>query len=223
MAHAIGAAGIEVALEAGVRSIEHGIDLDDGQAARMAAAGTTLVPTLRIYETIAAAVEADPAAFPASVAESGPRAARPARRRRAAGARPRRPDRAGHRLRHRGRPGAGGRGARRPAPSRLAPEQALLAATVRGAELLGVDGEVGRIATGLRFDALLLDGDPGDLDGFAAGTTITGSSVVEPRWSSTPASARLAAPWPALDRPSAVGPAVRHLWTSGRSFEARKT
>lgn len=45
-AHAIGYAGIRAAVEAGVRSIEHGYALDDELRRRMAGQGTYLVPTL---------------------------------------------------------------------------------------------------------------------------------------------------------------------------------
>lgn len=45
-AHAIGAAGIRAAVEGGVRSIEHGYQLDDELRHRMVEQGTFLVPTL---------------------------------------------------------------------------------------------------------------------------------------------------------------------------------
>ena len=45
-AHAIGHAGIEAAVEAGVTSIEHGYQLDDALRKRMVDQGTFLVPTL---------------------------------------------------------------------------------------------------------------------------------------------------------------------------------
>jgi imidazolonepropionase-like amidohydrolase len=48
----------------------------------------------------------------------------------------------------------------------LTPEEALLAATVGGAELCGVAHERGRIAPGYVFDAVVLDEDPGDLSLF---------------------------------------------------------
>jgi imidazolonepropionase-like amidohydrolase len=50
----------------------------------------------------------------------------------------------------------------------LTVEEALLAATAGGAELCGVDGRLGRIAEGYVFDAIALDGDPGDLSGLVA-------------------------------------------------------
>jgi imidazolonepropionase-like amidohydrolase len=45
----------------------------------------------------------------------------------------------------------------------LSVEETLLAATVGGARLCGVDQRYGRIARGYVFDAVVLDDDPGDL------------------------------------------------------------
>lgn len=53
-AHAHSEAGIEVAIEEGVDSIEHGTLLTAAQAARIAVAGITVAPTLLINERIAA-------------------------------------------------------------------------------------------------------------------------------------------------------------------------
>ncbi len=52
-AHAIGVAAIEDALDADADTIEHGIGLTSEQAARMAARGAVLVPTLSTYRRIA--------------------------------------------------------------------------------------------------------------------------------------------------------------------------
>jgi imidazolonepropionase-like amidohydrolase len=49
----------------------------------------------------------------------------------------------------------------------LSPREAILAATAGGARLLGRQDEVGRIAPGLRFDAIVLDVDPSDTRVFA--------------------------------------------------------
>lgn len=62
-AHAIGRAGIEAAIEAGVTSIEHGYQLDDALRRRMVDTGVFLVPTL--LETMA-----DVTASPAGRAKS---------------------------------------------------------------------------------------------------------------------------------------------------------
>jgi imidazolonepropionase-like amidohydrolase len=56
----------------------------------------------------------------------------------------------------------------------LTVEEALLTATAGGAELCGVDGYLGRIAEGYVFDAIVLDGDPGDLSRFARPGAVTG-------------------------------------------------
>jgi len=50
MAHALGTAGIDAAVRAGVDSIEHGTMLDEEAARLMAQKGTWLVPTLEIYQ-----------------------------------------------------------------------------------------------------------------------------------------------------------------------------
>jgi imidazolonepropionase-like amidohydrolase len=56
----------------------------------------------------------------------------------------------------------------------LTVEETLLVATAGGAELCGVGSDYGRIAEGYVFDAIVLDGDPGDLSGFAAPGMVTG-------------------------------------------------
>jgi imidazolonepropionase-like amidohydrolase len=50
MAHALGAEGVGAAVRAGVDSIEHGTMLDEDAATLMARNGTWLVPTLEIYQ-----------------------------------------------------------------------------------------------------------------------------------------------------------------------------
>lgn len=48
--HAYGGPGLHNCIDAGVDSIEHGLDLDDGAIAEMRRRGTWLVPTLYVYE-----------------------------------------------------------------------------------------------------------------------------------------------------------------------------
>ncbi|HUI42814.1 MAG TPA: amidohydrolase family protein, partial [Terriglobia bacterium] len=48
--HAYGGPGLHNCIDAGVDSIEHGLDLDDEAIATMRAKGTWLVPTLYVYE-----------------------------------------------------------------------------------------------------------------------------------------------------------------------------
>ncbi len=56
-AHAHGAEGIKLAVQAGVTSIEHGTFLDDEGARMMKARGTFLVPTLQAKEVVKAAAD----------------------------------------------------------------------------------------------------------------------------------------------------------------------
>jgi imidazolonepropionase-like amidohydrolase len=48
--HAYGGPGLHNCIDAGVDSIEHGLDLDDGAVSEMQKRGTWLVPTLYVYE-----------------------------------------------------------------------------------------------------------------------------------------------------------------------------
>jgi imidazolonepropionase-like amidohydrolase len=48
--HAYGGEGLHNCIDAGVDSIEHGLDLDDDSIAKMVRQGITLVPTLYVYE-----------------------------------------------------------------------------------------------------------------------------------------------------------------------------
>ena len=48
--HAYGGEGLHNCLDAGVDSIEHGLDLDDKALEKMVAKGIVLVPTLYVYE-----------------------------------------------------------------------------------------------------------------------------------------------------------------------------
>jgi imidazolonepropionase-like amidohydrolase len=174
MAHAVGTAGIAVALEAGVRSIEHGVGLDEEQARRMAREGTFLVPTLVIYRKVIDMVAAAPEAFPAGLRaaardidgrlgacvalahEHGVPVALGSDFADAA-------DHGGNlaEITHLHRAG-------------LPVEAALLAATANGARLCGVAATQGAIRPGHRFDAILLDSDPGDLSCFLAPGAVTG-------------------------------------------------
>ena len=52
MAHVYTAAGVQRCVSAGVRTIEHGNLIDEKTARQMAEAGTYLVPTLAVYQTI---------------------------------------------------------------------------------------------------------------------------------------------------------------------------
>jgi imidazolonepropionase-like amidohydrolase len=158
-AHAHGADGIENAVRAGITSVEHGTFMDAEAAALMAETGTYWVPTASaLHGIVEHGVEAGIPEEAVAKAE-------------AAG------DHFDDAFRHALDAGvtvAMGTDAGTPfndvgdAPAELAymtehglsPEQALEAATVNAASLLGLDGEVGRVAEGYRADLVVLDDDP---------------------------------------------------------------
>jgi imidazolonepropionase-like amidohydrolase len=171
-AHAYGGDGLTNAVRAGVRSIEHGGFLTEEQAALMAESGCFLVPTLSaMRDTLRWAEEGaltptqcrkildfdlDIGACVRIAKEHGVRLA--------SGTDYISCEQHGKNLEeillmHR----AG-----------LTVEEALLTATAGGAELCGVDAELGRIGEGYVFDAIVLDGDPGDLSCFAEPGQVTG-------------------------------------------------
>ena len=97
MVHAFGGEGIDNAIEAGVRTIEHGIFLTDEQAKRMAAAGVSLVPTLAVIRDVMRWAKAG--LVPDYAVEKALAIEPRHRRRRAHREGARRPHRARHRLR----------------------------------------------------------------------------------------------------------------------------
>lgn len=161
MAHAQGADGIKNAIRAGIRSIEHGIYLDDEAIELMLAKGTYLVPTLVAPRGVIDAVEGGVQLPPAivdkahAVLEIHCRAFRQAVR---AGVRiamgtdsgitPH-----GRNLRELELMVAGG----------MNPTAALVATTRTAAELLGVDAELGTLEPGKRADLVIVSGDPLDV------------------------------------------------------------
>ena len=170
MAHAQGADGIKNAVRAGIRSIEHGIYLDDEAIELMLRRGTWFVPTLVAPQGVLDAVgrRDQPAAGRRGQGPDGhrhPPGGLPA------GRRGRRPDRDGHRQR---------RHAPWPQPARArahgrrwhGPAAVLEATTRSAAELLGVDDDLGTIEEGKLADLVVVAGDPYD---FVA-TSATGSS-----------------------------------------------
>jgi len=160
MAHAQGADGIKNAVRAGIRSIEHGIFLDDEGIELMLRHGTWLVPTLVAPQGVLDAVDAGVSLPPAVIdkarltleihraafrtaVEAGVRIAMGTD----SGVAPH-----GQNLRELELMAAGGM-----------PPAAVLEATTRSAaQLLGVDGEAGTIEPGKRADLVVLDGDPYD-------------------------------------------------------------
>jgi imidazolonepropionase-like amidohydrolase len=156
--HVFGGHELDAALDAGATSIEHGLFLSESQAATMARMGCTLVPTLAIYHELVALARAGRLGPVAS--ERALRLERqlgePVRIARAAGVRIALGSDFAARDQH-------GRNLEEIAwlvEAGLPLEEALLSATVRGAELLGVDGEQGRIAPGLSMDAIVFDREP---------------------------------------------------------------
>ena len=155
-AHAYVPDAIVQAVEAGVRSIEHGNLLDERAAAVMAQHGTFLVPTLVVYEQIAAlgrqwGFPADSLAKLDQVQAAGKRAIRLALD-------------AGVRVGF----GTDLLGETHPAQARelllradvQTPVDVLRSATLVNADLLGRTGELGVIAPGATADLLLVDGNP---------------------------------------------------------------
>ena len=153
-AHAEGLEGVRVALRAGVDSIEHGNVLDDETAGLMAQRGVFLVPTLFLFRNLG---EAAPGrGVPSSSAAKQRRLGEAARG---------------------GFERALGRGVRvafgsdespENAPREFAalverglpPLEALRAATLNAAELVGLAAEVGALEPGLRADLVAVRGDP---------------------------------------------------------------
>ena len=159
MSHAHGPEGINRAVRAGVRSIDHGTYLDDEGIELMLERGTWLVPTLTAGDTTE------------EIAEN-PHVAEPVRAKLRALGRPeldafRRASEAGVKVAmgtdcpvapH----GTNLRELELMASNGFTPEQALVAATSSAAELMGLGGELGTLEPGKRADVVLVDGDPFD-------------------------------------------------------------
>jgi imidazolonepropionase-like amidohydrolase len=162
MAHAQGAEGIKAAVRAGIRSIEHGIFLDDEAIDLMLERGTWLVPTLAAPRAVLTAAAAG-ASLPEAVIEKARavQAVHDASVTRAIAA--------GVKVAMGTDSGVGPHGDNLVelglmAGCGMTPEQAWHATTLSAAELLGVAGELGSLEPGKRADVVVLDGDPTDLD-----------------------------------------------------------
>jgi imidazolonepropionase-like amidohydrolase len=163
MAHAQGAEGIKGAVRAGIRSIEHGIYLDDEAIDLMLDRGTWLVPTLVAPRAVLAAAAAG-ASLPANVVEKARLVleAHEASVRRAVSA--------GVRIAMGTDSGVGPHGTNLDELALMAgcgmtPDEVWRATTRGAAELLGVAEEFGTLEPGKRADLVVLDGDPHDLTG----------------------------------------------------------
>ena len=160
MAHAQGGDGIKAAVRAGIRSIDHGIYLDDEAIEMMKARGTWFVPTLVAPQGVIDAAEAGVPLPPAVVdkaravveihrsafrhaVEAGVRIAMGTD----SGVTPH-----GRNLRELSLMADGG----------MRPAAVLEATTRSAAQLLGVDGERGTIEPGKLADLVVVSGDPYD-------------------------------------------------------------
>lgn len=161
MAHAQASDGIKNAVRAGIRSIEHGVFLDDEAIELMLARGTYLVPTL-----IAARGVIDAAEAGLSIPEASVQKARDVveahrdsfRRAVAAGVRVAMGTDSGvtphgQNLRELALMVEGG----------MTPAQALVASTATAARLLAVEDDLGTVEPGKLADIVIVEGDPYDI------------------------------------------------------------
>jgi imidazolonepropionase-like amidohydrolase len=156
LAHAYTPAAIRNAVDAGVRSIEHGNFLDADTATLMAERGTFLVPTFVAYEKLYeegrglgfAQVSLDKLDAVLGAGLDGLRIALDAGVRIGSGS-----DLLGPLNRHKTRELA-------IKAKEMGSHDTLVSTTRTNAELLGIDREVGTIEPGKRADLLVVDGDP---------------------------------------------------------------
>ncbi len=161
MAHAQGAGGIKAALRNGVRSIEHGIYLDEEAIDMMLQAGAWLVPTLHAPRAVIAAADAGLPIPQSSVDKA--RAVAEAHRDSV-----RRAHEAGVRIAMGTDCGVGAHGSNLEelelmTAAGMSPLDTLHATTGSAADLLDVAVDRGTLRPGLRADLVVVDGDPGDV------------------------------------------------------------
>ena len=161
MAHAQATDGIKAAVRAGVRSVEHGIYLDDEAIGLMLDRGAWLVPTLVAPRGVLAAAEAGmaiPDAARRKAAEVAQAHADSFRRAVAAGVKVAMGTDSG--VTPHGRNLAE---LELMAKGGMTPAQVLAATTSGAAELLGLSDELGTLEPGKRADVVVVDGDPFEL------------------------------------------------------------
>src|SRR5262249_53265508 len=180
MSHAQSAVGIKNAVRAGVRSIEHGIYLDDEAIELMLEHGAYLVPTLVAPHGVRRAAEAG-APIPDNVlvkaAEVVEAHQDSFRRAAAAGVKVAMGTDAGV-VPH----GTNLEELQLMAAQGMSAEDVLVATTKTAAELMGMDRELGTIEPGKRADLVVVAGDPfefGDLAGRVERVYQDGRLVVE--------------------------------------------
>ena len=170
--HAYGGEGLTNAVQAGVRSIEHGGFLTEEQAELMARNGCFLVPTLSAMRDCLRWAE-EGALTPTQckkILDFGLDLGECVRIAKEYGV----PLASGTDYISRDQHGNNLEELLLMHEAGLTVEDALLAATIGGARLCGVDDTYGRIAPGYVFDALVLDQDPGDLRAFASPGAVKG-------------------------------------------------
>ena len=173
-AHAYGGEGLTTAVDAGVRSIEHGTYLTEKQAAQMASVGCFLVPTLAIGHDVVRWAEEE-RVLPAYAAQKAVERIKPVLGdcvavARAAGVKMV----VGTDYIHREEHGNNLEEISYLHEAGLSAEEALLAATRNGAELCGVADRYGKIEPGYGFDAVVLGSDPSDLAIFRERGSVVG-------------------------------------------------
>ena len=158
-AHAHGADGIAVALRAGVDSIEHGTLIDDESIALFKKSGAYYVPTLSTVNGYLERIARDPAAYPPEVR------AKIDWRITITGKALERAVPAGVKIAFGTDAGVSKHGRNADefellVKHGLTPMQAIQAATVNAADLLGLSKEVGSIEPGKSADIIAVSGDP---------------------------------------------------------------
>lgn len=162
MAHAQGTEGVKNAIRAGIRSIEHGIYLDDEAIDLMLQHETWLVPTLVAPVNVIRAGKAGAALSEVVIRKAEEVAAIHAESVRKAAA-------AGVRIAMGTDTGVGPHGTNLEelplmAACGMSPAEVLAATTSSAAALLGYGDELGRLAPGYRADLVVVAGDAYDLD-----------------------------------------------------------
>jgi imidazolonepropionase-like amidohydrolase len=165
MAHAQGAEGIKNAVRAGIRSIEHGIYLDDEAIELMLVNGTWLVPTLVAPVNVIRAA-ARGASLPDAVVQKAKEVAT------VHADSVRRAVAAGVRIAMGTDSGVGPHGTNLEElelmrSCGMSPADVLAASTSSSARLLGLDGDLGRLAPGHRADLVVVAGDAYDFPALA--------------------------------------------------------